>query len=146
MNFPWTSRERLSEAQSQIAELKAEVKDLRAKNEKLINQIVWRQSSIALEPDLLPEQYRPKHSVPSTAKGDALNDPPKETPITGSGPSRVRATIRDKEKQLEAQFIRETTGSGGPISITADDRRAQSELLNKLNESANEGVKEAAAL
>jgi hypothetical protein len=146
MNFPWTSRERLNEAQARIAELAAEVKALRDKNEYLVNQIVWRQSSVALDPNLLPEQYRPKTTpTVSAPQGDALNDPPQKAPISGSGPSRSRQMLRDVEKKLENEFIHATTGvNPGPVVMTRDDRKAQAEVLSKLNESANEGLKDAA--
>lgn len=144
MNLPFVSRERLTEAQAQNAELKAEVKALREKNEYLVNQIVWRQSSIALDPSLLPEHYRPKTVTPvNTPQGNALNDPPAKQTISGSGPSRMRQTIREKEKQLEADFISKTVGVSVPVTMTAEDLKARDGLLNKLNDAANEGMKAA---
>jgi|SRR5581483_590224 len=145
MRWPWTSRERLADAQKEIAELKSEVRELRAKNEKLTNQIVWRHSNIALDPDLLPEQYRPK----ATATGDLAiptNDTQRQvgTEVVGSGPMRLRATIRKREAEAEADFIRQTTGiSTVPVTETPADRKAKVELLSKLNTAANEGVEAA---
>lgn len=137
MKFPFVSRSTMDALiglrDERIEELKTQLADSQKEIKVLHNQMAWRMSGVALDPDLLPEQYRPKSAAPPEQKNSAG----KPTIVPG-GPKAVRAMIREQETKREEEFM-ESQGRSVPRHEVPP---AQMEITKKLADTVKQAESE----
>jgi hypothetical protein len=119
----------LAERDNRIKELKEELAESRRQVLILHNQITWRSTGVALDPNLLPEEYRPKVMPQPAKSANPLEDDPKPQGRVGNGPMAIRERLRKVEKEKEEEFL---NLQGKP------SRSAQMEVLDIINKDAQE--------
>ena len=132
-NFQWpfvtrtTLQQTVAEKDARITELKLELAETRKELKRLNNQFTWRATGVALDPDELPEAYRPRAGQPPTTEDI---DPMSKDVPTGmesirkkTGTANVRANLKayeaDRQKLYDLSGLATALHDQKPISEAA---------------------------
>lgn len=133
MNWPFVSRGRFDDKVSECERLRSDLAMSQQDNKRLNNFIVWRVGGgVALDPNLLPESYRPKQPTVTET----------HTPIAGARtPGQARRVLSDFERDRDQEMFSQTTG----IRPQPKPDPGQIAVVKRLNDTANEAVRAAGA-
>lgn len=128
MKWPWVSRKLFDASETRVSELKQELSELRREYKQLENHLMWRLTGTAPNPDMLPEQYRPRvmpfGGVPKQPENPLMDAPPKKDPV----PANVRRSIQQMENQRMAKF-ESVVSKITPISQPTEPAEGQDEAM-----------------
>ncbi len=112
MRLPFVTRAHFEEVKAQRDSLVRELAEVKLEFKKYTNQIVFRATGMALDPELLPKPYQPapRKSEPE----NPLMDPKPEQ----RGPQSIRATLRQVEEARERQYQEEIEKSSNVADIS----------------------------
>lgn len=112
MKFPLVTRGRFDDTVAQLKEAKAALAEMARKYELLNNQFVFRATGMALDPELLPQPYRPKARAAEEA-ANPLADPPEKP----GGIKLVRHQLRQVEEARMQKFAKEMAKRVSPGEV-----------------------------